>query len=243
METAGVTPAAYRKKINRKKKMKKEYKKILISLVILAAAGVSPNLFVIAQAGYAQMNDLAINYLIPSFIIIIAGLIMSNSIGLEDLGRQIRNGIFGGLAGTVGLEIVREIGFHLGGMPGDMPKLLGVLLLNQFAMGPDTLSNIAGWSYHFWNGASFGIIYSILFGRGKKWSGIIYALLIGIGFMVSPAVVAMGVGRFGVEFGIGFPVTVILAHLAFGTLMGLVIYKLNDKDMSLLTTIKKAFKR
>ena len=222
--------------------MKKEYEKIIIGLIVLAAAGVSPNLFVIAQAGYAQMNDLAVDFLIPSVVIIMAALLISYLIGLEDTGRQVRNGILGGLAGTVGLEIVREIGFHLGGMPGDMPKLLGVLLLNQFAMGPDTLSNIAGWSYHFWNGASFGIIYSILFGRGRKWFGIVFALLIGIGFMVSPAVVAMGVGRFGSEFGIGFPITVTLAHIAFGIVLGTVIYRLNGKDMDILSALKRIFK-
>ena len=61
--------------------------------------------------------------------------------------------------------------------------------------------------------------------------------------MVSPAVVAMGVGRFGVEFGIGFPVTVILAHLVFGSLLGIVIYKLNDKSMSLFGVIRKAINK
>jgi len=223
--------------------MKIEYEKTALSIITLIAAGVSPNLFVIAQAGYAQLNDLATNFLIPSLVIIIAVLITGYISGLRDLNSQIRNGILGGLAGTIGLEIVREAGFHLGGMPGDMPKLLGVLLLNQFAKGPDTLSNIAGWSYHFWNGASFGIIYSILFGRGRKWSGILYALLIGVGFMVSPAVIAMGVGRFGSEFGIGFPVTVILAHLAFGIILGRVVYKLNDENISMFSTLKKALKR
>jgi hypothetical protein len=123
-----------------------------------------------------------------------------------------------------------------------MPKLLGVLLLNQFAQGPDALSNIAGWSYHFWNGASFGIIYSILFGRGRKGAGIIYALLIGIGFMASPAVIPLGVGHFGVDFGIGFPVTVLLAHLAFGTLLGWLVFKWNKKGLSLFSAIKNIIK-
>ena len=223
--------------------MKKEYWKLLLSILVMIAAGVSPNLFVIAQAGYANLSDLAITYLIPSIILILAILSVGYFTGLKDFSLQVRNGIIAGFAGTVGLEIVREIGFHLGGMPGDMPKLLGVLLLNQFALGPDTLSNIAGWSYHFWNGASFGIIYSLLFGKGSKWLGIGYGLLVGIGFMVSPAVVAMGVGRFGVEFGIGFPVTVILAHLVFGSLLGIVIYKLNDKSMSLFGVIRKAINK
>jgi hypothetical protein len=219
--------------------MKHEYKKIALSIIVLLAAGVSPNLFVIAQAGYAALSDLAVNFLLPSIAVLIIGFALSYFLGLHNLSKQIRNGFIAGLIGTIGLEIVRETGFHLGGMPGDLPKLMGVLLLNQFSSGPDTLSNIAGWSYHFWNGASFGIIYSIIFGRGKKWLGTIYGILIGIGFMMSPVVVALGVGHFGVEFGWGFAVTVSIAHLAFGTILGWLIYKWNSESTSILTTIKR----
>jgi hypothetical protein len=122
---------------------------------------------------------------------------------------------------TVGLEVVREIGFRLGGMPGELPQLMGVLLLDRFSLGPTLLSNLAGWGYHFLNGASFGIIFTLLFSRVSWWYGLIYGVLIGIIFMASPAVVALGVGRFGVEFGWGFSFTVTLAHLAFGTILGL----------------------
>jgi hypothetical protein len=216
----------------------KHYKKLVLSLIALLTAGVSPNLFVVSQAGDAELSSLAVNFLIPSIIIMVLLIIISNYWGVKNLSRQIIKGLLAGIISTVGLEIVREIGFHLGGMPGDMPKLLGVLLLNQFAQGPDTLSNIAGWSYHFWNGASFGIIYSVLFGRGRKGGGILYALLIGTGFMASPAVIPLGVGHFGADFGIGFPVTVLLAHLAFGTLLGWLICKWNKEGLSIFSTIK-----
>ena len=218
--------------------MKHEYKKLVLSIITLLAAGISPNLFVASQAGIAELSDLAISFLIPSVVIVILLIIVSYYWRVNDLSKQIWIGLLAGMISTLGLEIVREIGFHLGGMPGDMPKLLGVLLLNQFAQGPDTLSNIAGWSYHFWNGASFGIIYSILFGRGQKWGGIVYALFIGIGFMASPAVIPLGVGHFGVDFGVGFPITVLLAHLAFGTILGWLVYKWNKENLSIFSTIK-----
>ena len=217
------------------------YKRIILSLFALLAAGVSPNIFVAAQAGYALMSDLAIRFLIPSIILLIVVIAIGYFIKEKETSRQILNGIIGGVVATIGLEIVREIGFHLGGMPGDMPKLMGVLLLNHFASGPDTLSNIAGWSYHFWNGASFGIIYSILVGKGKVWYGLIYAILIGIGFMMSPAVVALGVGHFGVDFGIGFPITVILAHIAFGVILGWIVSKRNATVTDIITTVKRTF--
>ncbi len=219
--------------------MKHEYQKIVLSIIALLAAGVSPNLFVISQAGYASLSELAVSFLIPSIALLLIVYFISYFLGLHQFNKQLKNGFLAGLLGTIGLEIIREIGFHLGGMPGDMPKLLGVLLLNQFASGPDTLSNITGWSYHFWNGASFGIIYSILFGRGKKWSGVIYGIVIGIGFMMSPAVVALGVGHFGVNFGWGFSATVILAHISFGLLLGWYVYKYNTDNLSLFSTLNK----
>lgn len=218
--------------------MKQDIKKIMLSILVLLAAGISPNLFVISQAGIADLSSLAVSFLIPSIILIILITAAAYFWKLKDLSIQIRNGFFAGILGTIGLEVIRETGFHLGGMPGDLPKLMGILLLNQFAAGPDTLSNIAGWSYHFWNGAAFGIIYSIIFGRGNKWLGIVYGVLIGVGFMMSPVVVALGAGHFGVDFGWGFPLTVTLAHIAFGFILGWLIFKWNDGMLSIFSSMK-----
>ena len=226
--------------IKEEKKMKNEYKKIVLSIIALLAAGVSPNLFVISQAGYAQLSDLAVSFLLPSIAILVIVFVLSYLPGLHDFNRQLKIGFAAGLIGTIGLEIVRETGFHLGGMPGDLPKLMGVLLLNQFASGPDTLSNIAGWSYHFWNGAAFGIIYSIILGKGKIWAGTLYGVLVGIGFMMSPVVVTLGVGHFGIDFGWGFTVTVVAAHIAFGTILGWLVSKWNDVN-SFFFSYTKAF--
>jgi len=223
--------------------MRKQYKKFVLSIIALLAAGVGPNLFVISQAGYAQLSDLAISFLLPSVAVLLAVFLISYLFDIRDLNRKLRNGFLAGILGTIGLEIVREIGFHLGGMPGDLPKLMGVLLMNQFASGPDTISNIAGWSYHFWNGAAFGIIYSIVLGKGTKWTGALYGILVGIGFMMSPVVVALGVGHFGIDFGWGFPVTVTAAHIAFGSILGLLIYKWNDANSGFFVTLKQLFQR
>jgi hypothetical protein len=120
----------------------------------------------------------------------------------------------------VALEAVRLPGFWLGFMPGNLPRLMGVLLLNQFATGPTLASDIAGWAYHFWNGASFGLIYVLVLGTCRRWVAAIYGVLLGLGFMLSPVVSALGVGFLGLDFSKGFPVTVTLAHAAFGTVLG-----------------------
>lgn len=221
--------------------MKLELKKIVLAMLALLAAAIPPNLFVAAEAGYSTLSDLAVEFLIPSVIFLAILLVISWFAGERNLSRQIVTGIVAGLVGTIGLEIIRETGFRLGGMPGDLPELMGVLLLNRFADGPNLLSNIAGWSYHFWNGASFGIIYSIIIGRGKIWMGTIFGILVGIGFMMSPVVIALGVGHFGVDFGWGFPVTVTLAHVVFGTMLGWFIYRKNESGTSILHLAKKLF--
>ena len=223
--------------------MKSDLKKILLSFVVLLAAGISPNLFVAAQAGYANLSNLAVYLLIPSIIIL--GIIYGLSIRgeLKEINFQIRNGIIAGLIGTIGLEIFREIGFQLGGMPGEMPKLLGVLFLDRFALGPNFLSNVAGYAYHFWNGAAFGIIYSILLGRGNIVLGILYGILVGIGFMVSPVAIALGVGYFGLDFGWGFPLTVTLAHISFGSLLGWIIFRINKNSLSLFNRFTSIYSK
>jgi hypothetical protein len=223
--------------------MNQEKKKLVLLLIVLLLAGISPNLFPAAQAGIAKLSSTAVILLIPSVVLIFVLIIVFHRLKYSDLRRQTLNGILAGLAGTLGLEIVREIGFRMGGMPGDMPKLLGVLLLNRFAYGPSFWSNIAGWSYHFWNGAAFGIIYSLIFGRGRIWTGILYALLIATGFMVSPATTALGIGVFGLHFkhGYEFLTTVILAHLAFGSIVGFVINKTNKDAYNIIERLKLAF--
>lgn len=216
---------------------KSELKRLVLAAAALLMAAIPPNLLPAAEAGYSTLSSLAVEFLIPSVVVLAIVMAVTWFSGERQLFRQVRAGIFAGLIGTIGLEVVREIGFHLGGMPGDLPELMGVLLLDRFAQGPSFLSNVAGWAYHFWNGASFGIIYSLFIGRGKYWTGTIYGLLVGTGFMLSPVVVALGVGYFGVDFNPGFPVTVYIAHIAFGTILGWLVFRWNEGQRSVFTSV------
>lgn len=194
-------------------------KRVLLIGIILALAAVGPNIFPAAQAGYSNLSTLATHVLLPSVIALVVIALASRK-REPKLWRAIAWGGLAGTVATVPLEIVRLTGFHFGYMPGNLPRLMGVLLLNRFMLGPSIASDIAGWSYHFWNGASFGIIYAILFGTRRRWVGVLYGIAIGIGFMLSPVVTSLGVGRFGLQFSYGFPVTVLLAHAAFGLALG-----------------------
>ena len=191
----------------------------LLLLVTLAAASVGPLIFPAAQAGHGTMAQSAKYFLLPAGAVLILISFLSWK-SVPEIGRSIVCGGLAGVIATIGLEIVRITGFRMGYMPGNLPRLMGVLLLDRFALGPSFASDFAGWAYHSWNGASFGIVYVLLFGAARRWVGVLYGIAVGLGFLVSPVVISLGVGYFGLEFSKGFALTVLSAHLAFGLALG-----------------------
>ena len=75
-------------------------------------------------------------------------------------------------------------------------------------------------AYRFWNGACFGLLYVLLLGTRRLWAVPVFGILLGIGFLLSPVVSSLGAGFLGVGFSVGFPITVTLAHAAFGAVLG-----------------------
>jgi hypothetical protein len=201
-------------------------------LVVLASLG--PAAFPAAVMGYASLQDLANILVLPGA----AGLLLAwaalRRCGLGDISSAIAKGALAGAVATLALEAVRYTGFRLGFMPGNLPELMGVLLLNRFALGPSPASTLAGFAYHFWNGACFGVILAVLVASRSRWWAIPYAFGIGIGFLLSPVVQALGVGLFGKDFGWHFAATVLLAHLAFGVVLGGVFGALRNRSRNVV---------
>lgn len=220
--------------------MKTQMYKTLIILLLLGLAAISPNLFMLAQAGIAPFSLLVIRFLLPSIALILLVIGISKYTKYDDIVRLAINGIVAGIISTVALEIFRESGFRLGTMPGDLPRLMGVLMLNQFASGPDIWSDLAGWAYHFWNGAAFGLIFSLLLGQSKLLHGLFYGLMIGVVFMISPVVKSLGIGLLGIDFknGYQFALTVTIAHAAFGLVLSYFLKKWNNGIPNVLVRLR-----
>jgi hypothetical protein len=194
-------------------------KRGLTILWLLTLASVSPLVFPIAESGRSSLDVLAKVALLPAVGLLLVTLSVLRRVD-DSLARISAVGSAAGAISTVALEAIRLPGFWLGFMPGNLPRLMGVLLFNQFAAGPSLRSDIAGWAYHFWNGASFGLIYVLVFGTCRRWVGAVFGVLLGFGFVFSPVVSALGVGFLGLEFSKGFPLTVTVAHAAFGVALG-----------------------
>ena len=195
---------------------------MIIRLFILLLAAVGPLAFPAAQLGYASLQDLALFAVLPS----IAGLVviwLFTRYTRPDVAAIILRGSAAGAVATLALEAVRYSGFRLGFMPGNLPQLMGVLLLDRFALGPSAWSDVAGFAYHFWNGAAFGILFVAITGRTSILRAIAYGVAVGVGFLGSPVVQSLGVGLFGRDFGWQFAATVLLAHIAFGAALGVLL--------------------
>ncbi len=188
---------------------------------VFLAAGSGPLLLVAADAGYGSLHDLGLWILLPSIIVLILIAFWSAHRRWTRLTAGLKASLTIGILATLGLDVVREVGFRLfHTMPGDISMLIGVLLTDRFMQGPDPFSNGLGELDHLWNGVTLAAVFILIFGRQKHWVALVYALLVAIGFMTSPVVDAIGVGLFGKDFGPGFALTVILAHLVFGLILG-----------------------
>ncbi|MBI3401472.1 MAG: hypothetical protein HY048_08630 [Acidobacteria bacterium] len=212
---------------------------MFIRAFIILLAAVGPLAFPVAQLGIASLHDLALVALLPS----IAGLLaiwFAARRRQPDLAWLISRGAAAGAVATLALEAVRYPGFRLGFMPGNLPQLMGVLLLDRFALGPSTWSDVAGFAYHFWNGAAFGIIFLAVTGGRSIALAIAYGLAVGVGFLGSPVVESLGVGLFGREFGWHFAATVLTAHAAYGAVLGELLRRGSLQKHAHLTTVSTA---
>jgi hypothetical protein len=94
----------------------------------------------------------------------------------------------------------------------------GAMILGQTG-GLSLAANVIGWSYHFSNGTTFGVMYAAMV-NGNWRRGWPVAILFAVGlelamlFTPYPAV-------FGIALTTKFVVVTLLAHLIFGVVMGL----------------------
>lgn len=98
---------------------------------------------------------------------------------------------------------------------------------------------IGGALWHFWNGATFGIVYALFVGKGRWWYGLIWGFVVEIGMMLAPWLIMM-MGPFGVKYLDGYNIFVmtLIAHLAFGAVLGILIQRFVKEKGSLISLLK-----
>lgn len=218
---------------------------LVATAFVLVTAFIGPNTLVIALTpGMPEMLVLTKYALIPSVFLIIAVYFIAKNKEWTRLTNRIVTGLWIGAVGTGFLDLIRLPGFHLGYMPGNMPRMFGVLITDNMAIGPTPVSDLIGSLYHYWVGACFGITLTLIGGKVKWWWGLIWGWIIEIGMMTTPPmVIAMDTGYFGVKFGPGLFVVSFLAHTLMGIVFGLLAQKYVQHKGSLLFNTLQLLKK
>lgn len=166
-----------------------------------------------------QIHDITLPYVVFAMLPALAGLAAIAGYAYRRYPRLFNRMIWGlgaGAISSIGLDLIRISSTAAGAFPADMPQSFGQMITGQ--MGGSAL--LVGYLYHFLNGATFGLMYALLFGRIRWYWGIAWALLFELGMMLSPPVMMMA-GPFGVRgFWPALFLASLLAHVVFGAVLG-----------------------
>ncbi len=222
---------------------------LLLTLLAAVPAAVGPNVLVIALTpGMPGMPTLVRAALLPSLALLVIVWIAARVARYGRLANRIAVGVWVGFVATAALDALRLISFTLGLLPGNMPRMFGVLILDRMALGPSLLSDFVGGLYHYWISACFGLTYALLVGRTRWWGGLIWGLIIEVGMMTTPPmVVAMGTGYFGLKLGKGILNGVFLGslvpHISYGVVLGLLLERYVAHRGTLLAPLRAGWRR
>ncbi len=202
---------------------------LVLTALALVPAAVGPNVLAVALTpGMPGMPILVRWALIPSIILLAIVWALAHARGYDRLTNRIWTGLWVGAAATAALDLFRLQSFLLGLLPGNLPRMFGVLILDTMATGPTPVSDVIGGLYHYWVSACFGLTYALIMGRTRWWGGLIWGLIIELGMMTTPPmVVAMDTGYFGLKLGHGLLNGVfigsLIPHITYGVALGLLL--------------------
>jgi hypothetical protein len=155
------------------------------------------------------------------------------STGTGQLWRSVVLGTLAGLAAACSYDVFRlpfvfAPAWHLDRVVPHLPlfkvfPLFGAMILGQdtHAAAPSLPAQIVGWTYHFSNGATFGIMYLALIGdpRRRHWIwAVVLAVGLELGMLFTPYP-----SFFGIAASATFVAVTLAAHLIFGVVLGLLV--------------------
>ena len=166
----------------------------------------------------ASMKAVALSVAVPASAGLVGILVWAKRSRRKQLADRLAIGVVGGLLATVAYDLIR-IPFHMAGLRIFAPiSAFGVWLAD--ATCSSRFTEVIGWSYHYWNGITFGIMYA-LFARNRHWGwAIMWACLLETIAILSPfGRIFSLLGNYS-AIGIAY-----LGHVAYGVPLGLMVYR------------------
>ena len=206
-------------------------RELVYAALALALAGIFPLAVVAAGYGLGSLRSYFFYLLVPAAVAFLIILFATRRLGSGLLFNRLAVGVLAGIALTLALDVVRLTGYNLGFLPANMPQVFGLQIVGKMPMKAEATaaSTFFGYLYHFMNGVTFGVVYTMVFGHARWWAGVLYSVFfVELGMMTLPPM-AKATGPFGLGLGQGILngvfMTTLLAHIAMGVVLGLIVQR------------------
>jgi hypothetical protein len=175
--------------------------------------------------GLMEMRPFVLAVCLPCIALLLI-LVWATRARFPLIGSDLAIGAVAGLVGAVAYDLVRIPAVLVGYRVFGTISVFGLWLLN--AEKSSRFTELAGWSYNYFNGICFGMMYA-LFMRGRHWGfGVLWAFILESIAIFTP---------FGLVFSVRGNVPVMLiaygAHIAYGVPLGKAVQKWQSTRTSL----------
>ena len=175
--------------------------------------------------GVGEMQTLVLLGCLPAMVALLV-LVVTLRNRFPQLGTDLLIGAVGGLLGAVAYDVVRIPAHVTGYRVYGTISVFGLWLLD--AEKSSRFTELAGWSFNYLNGISFGMMYA-LFMRGRHW---LWA--VAWAFVLETLAVVTPFGRiFGLRGNVTLLVIAFAAHIAYGVPLGWAVQRWHDTRQSL----------
>ena len=154
---------------------------------------------------------------VPSILLLLVMAAYARWINAPVFLTALAVGLAGGFVGTLAYDGVRLLfrTLHLFNYDG----FVAIYIFGGWITGRETTTveaAIAGWTYHFWNGLSFGVFYVLTFGRRHWLYGAAYGVVMELCMLGLFPLFVQVTDRFD------FILLSLIGHLVYGAVLGLI---------------------
>jgi len=196
-----------------------------LTLLVLGCTAAGIGAFLLDVAGIVRMPWTISFVSLPALVLVIAIAVWARRVARRPFFNRLVVGLVAGLIATLAYDGVRWAIQETAPLDYDgfrSINIFGSLILSK----PETAldARIAGWTYHFWNGVSFGVMYALVAGPARWYWGLAWGLALEL-MMISIYPVAFAIQRSDPAF-LAISMT---GHAAYGAVLGLLAERWCDR--------------